>query len=64
VIYESVSGTLSASDSESSVSDSVLESLSQAETSLQSESAAPTEANRPSRIGSLLASLNIFGNRK
>jgi hypothetical protein len=56
-----VSGTLSSSDSESSVSDSVLESMSQAESYLQSESTAPTGA---SRIGSLLASLNIFGNRK
>ncbi|WP_460785815.1 hypothetical protein [Microbacterium tumbae] len=63
VIYESVSGTLSASDSESSVSDSVLESMSQAESYLQSESAAPA-AGRTSRLGSLLSSLNIFGNRK
>lgn len=59
MIYESVSGTLSSSDSESSVSDSVIESMSQAESYLQSES---TEG-RQSRIGSLLASLNIFGNR-
>lgn len=61
MIYESVSGTLSSSDSESSVSDSVLESMSQAESYLQSESTTPARA---SRIGSLLASLNIFGNRK
>jgi hypothetical protein len=63
-IYESVSGTLSASDSESSVSDSVLASMSQAEGRLQSESAAPSEGGPLSRIGSLLASLNIFGNRR
>lgn len=59
MIYESVSGTLSSSDSESSVSDSVIESMSQAESYLQSES---TQAHQ-SRIGSLLASLNIFGKR-
>jgi hypothetical protein len=61
-----VSGTLSASDSESSVSDSVIESMSQAESYLHSESAAPVnpDGSRQSRIGSLLASLNIFGNRK
>lgn len=62
-IYESVSGTLSASDSESSVSDSVIESLSQAENQLRSESAAPAEGSK-SRLGSLLSSLRIFGNRK
>jgi len=66
VIYESVSGTLSASDSESSVSDSVLASMSQAESYLRSESAAPTDpdGSNVSRIGSLLSSLNIFGRRK
>ncbi|GAA4156581.1 hypothetical protein GCM10022286_07040 [Gryllotalpicola daejeonensis] len=63
MIYESVSGTLSASDSESSVSDSVIASMSQAESVVQSGSAAPADA-RQSRIGSLLKSLNIFGNRK
>ena len=63
VIYESVSGTLSASDSESSVSDSVIESMSAAKSYLQSESMAP-EGSGQSRIGSLLASLNIFGKRK
>jgi hypothetical protein len=55
-----VSGTLSASDSESSVSDSVIESMSAAESYLQSESGAPSGQ---SRIGSLLRSLGIFGNR-
>ncbi|MCL1871554.1 MAG: hypothetical protein FWF90_14245 [Promicromonosporaceae bacterium] len=45
------------------MSDSVLESMSQAESYLQSESTVPASGNR-SRIGSLLASLNIFGNRK
>jgi hypothetical protein len=64
VIYESVSGTLSSSDSESSVSDSVIESVSQAESYLRSESTSPAEGGRQSRIGSLLSSLNIFGNRK
>jgi len=63
VLYESVSGTLSASDSESSVSDSVIESMSQAESYLQSESTAPQQGSGPSRIASLLSSLNIFGNR-
>ncbi|MBO3662202.1 hypothetical protein [Microbacterium stercoris] len=56
-----MSGTLSASDSESSVADSVIQSMSQVERQLTSESAAPSPT---SRIGSLLASLNIFGNRK
>jgi hypothetical protein len=64
VIYESVSGTLSSSDSESSVSDSVIESMSQAESYLRSESTVPGEGSRQSRIGSLLASLNIFRNRR
>ena len=63
MIYESVSGTLSVSDSESSVSDSVIESMSAAESYLRSESTAP-EGSLQSRIGSLLASLNIFGKRK
>jgi len=60
VVYESVSGTLSASDSESSVSDSVIESMSQAESYLRSESTAPGESG-VSRTGSLLSSLDIFG---
>ncbi|MCL2393866.1 MAG: hypothetical protein FWC87_04185, partial [Acidimicrobiaceae bacterium] len=64
VIYESVSGTLSASDSESSVSDSVIESMSQAESYLQSESTLNLGGSAESRIGSLLSSLNIFGRRK
>jgi len=64
VIYESVSGTLSVSDSESSVSDSVLESMSQRESYLRSESTSPGTGSRVSRIGSLLSSLNIFGKRK
>jgi len=38
--------------------------MSEAESYLHSESTAPAEAGRQSRIGSLLASLNIFGNRK
>jgi len=38
--------------------------MSAAESYLQSESAAPAQQSRLSRIGSLLASLNIFGNRK
>jgi hypothetical protein len=65
-IYESVSGTLSVSDSESSVSDSVLESMSNAESYLRSESALPVnpDGSRVSRIGSLLSSLNIFGRRQ
>ena len=64
MIYESVSGTLSASDSESAISDSALQSMSEAQSYLRSESTAPADASRPSRIASLLSSLNIFGNRK
>ena len=62
-MYDSVSGTLSTSDSESSVSDSVIASMSEAESYLRSESTVPGQG-RQSRIGSLLSSLNIFGNRK
>ncbi|WP_146120018.1 hypothetical protein [Leucobacter massiliensis] len=61
VIYESVSGTLSSSDSESSVSDSLIESLSQAENHLSSESAAPAPG---SRFASLLADIEEFGSER
>ena len=64
MIYESVSGTLTASEWESSVSEFVIESMSAAESYLQSESTLPAQPGRLSRIGSLLSSLNIFGNRK
>lgn len=62
VVYESLSTTLSVSDSESSVSDSMLESMSAAETELRSESAT-SQGPRQSRIGSLLSGLNLFGSR-
>ncbi|WP_390226740.1 hypothetical protein [Gryllotalpicola reticulitermitis] len=38
--------------------------MSQAESYLQSESTTPAQEGRPSRIASLLSSLNIFGNRR
>ncbi|MBO9577874.1 MAG: hypothetical protein J7480_03785 [Microbacteriaceae bacterium] len=45
------------------MSDSVIESMSAAESYLQSESAVPEGGPRASRIGSLLRSLGLFGNR-
>jgi len=38
--------------------------MSQAESYLQSESSGTANGGLPSRIGSLLASLNIFGRRR
>ncbi|MCL2394196.1 MAG: hypothetical protein FWC87_05850 [Acidimicrobiaceae bacterium] len=64
MLYATSSEMLSSSDSESLIGDSALASMSRAEQDLQSEGPADADANRQSRFGSLLSTLNIFGRHK